>query len=100
MKSIEENTEKLDLLERTLQVEMKQKKRMEALNVQKNKEVEERNRQQLFEGQTSTPSTILDQEDANRKVLLDAMIRDSTPSNGPVVKVLTNVHGKCSKKNK
>ena len=93
MKSIEENTEKLDLLERTLLVEEKQKKRLQSLAIQNEKEHEEANTKQLFEGHTTTTPTILQQEDVKRKELLDTMIRESTPSNGPVVKVLTSVHG-------
>ena len=90
---IEETTEKLDLLERTLIVENKQRNRLEALSLQKQKKNEEDDRKQLLDGHTTTPPAILDQEDAQRKVLVEAMIRESTPSNGPVVKVLTNVHG-------
>ena len=93
MKSIEENTEKLDLLERTLQVEQKQKKRLEAIAIQKQQQMEEANRRQLLEGHSTSSAAVLDQEDAQRKELVDAMIRESTPSNASVVKVLTNVHG-------
>ena len=80
-------------MERTLAVETKQKERLEALSFQKDKEVEKSNTSKLFQGHTTTPSAILDEEDAQRKVLLDAMVRESTASNGPVIKVLTNVHG-------
>ena len=81
------------MLEKTLLVDKKRQLRLESLSSQKNKEVEEDNTKQLFQGHTTTPSVVLDQEDAQRKVLLDAMIRESNQSNGPVVKVLTNVHG-------
>ena len=96
MKCIEENTEKLDLLERTLMVEEKQKQRLQALALQKEKEIEESKRRQLFEAHTSTSAAMMDQEDAHRKELVDTMIKDSTPSNAPIVKVLTNVNGKNS----
>ena len=94
MKLIEENTEQLDLLERTLIVEEKQKKRLQALALQKQQENEDFQRRQLFEGHTTTPTTVLEQEEAQRKELLDTMVRESTHSNGTVVKVLTNLHGK------
>ena len=93
MQSIEENTEQLDLLERTLLVEQKQKKRLEVIALQKQQQMEESNRRKMFEGKVTTTPTALDEEEAQRKDLVDTMIKDCT-SNSPVVKVLTNVHGK------
>ena len=93
MKSIEENTEQLDLLERTLMVEEKQKQRLKALALQKERDIEECNRRQLYEGHSTTSAAKMDQEDTYRKELLDDMVKDATPSNAPIVKVLTNVHG-------
>lgn len=91
---IEENTEKLDLLERTLAVEEKQKKRFEQMIKEKEKEKEEALRRQLYEGSTASmsSSSILDKEDDQRKALMDALVRESS-SNAPVVKVLTNIQG-------
>ena len=55
--------------------------------------MEEANRKQLLEGQVTTTASALDLEEAQRKELVDTMVRESAPSNAPVVKVLTNVHG-------
>ena len=93
MKSIEENTEKLDLLERTVLVEEKQKNRLKAIALEKEREIAQSKKRQLLEGHAPTSAAMLDEEDNNRRELLDAMNRDSNPSNGPVVKVLSNVHG-------
>ena len=57
------------------------------------KEREEANMALLYQGMSTTTTSLLDQEDAQRKELMDALVRDSTPSNAPVVKVLTNVQG-------
>lgn len=89
---IEENTEKLDLLEKTLALEQKQNSRLEDMIKQKEKEREQAMRQQLYEGSSPTTTSILNLEDAQRKGLMDALIRDSTP-NAPVVKVLNNIQG-------
>ena len=61
---------------------------------QMKKEKEEATKRQLYEGSTASMSSsiTLDQEDAQRKGLMDALIRDATP-NAPVVKVLTNIQG-------
>ena len=97
MHSIQENTEKLDLLERTLLVEHKQKKRLEAIAIEKQKEIEEAHRRQMLEGFTNSTAAVLDQEEVQRKELMDSMVRDSTPSNAPVVKILTNINGNNNK---
>ena len=99
MKSIEENTEKLDLLERTVIVEQKQKQRLEALALEQQQQIENAKKRQLFEGHATTSTPILDQEDAHRKELVDTMVRECSSSQGPIVKVLTNVNGKLKKKN-
>lgn len=94
MKSIEENTEKLDLLERTLTLENNQKKRLQAIALKKQQELDESNRRDLFEGHTTSTAALLNQEESHRKELMDTMIRESTSSNSTVVKVLTSVNGK------
>lgn len=95
MKCIEENTEQLDLLQKTLQVEEKQKKRLMDLSVQNQKEIEISQRKQLYDGylNSTTTTSMLDQEEAERKLLVDEMVRTSTPSNAPTVRVLTNLQG-------
>ena len=62
------------------------------LYMQNERESQEQKKRDLFEGNT-TANTI-NQDEVQRKVLLDDMVRNSTSSNAPVVKVLTNVHGK------
>ena len=91
-KCIEENTERLDLLEKSLAVELRQKKRLLDICVEKQRGEEESERQKLYEGNSSTAS-LLDQEDAQRKELFDAMVQKTTLSIEPVVKVLSNVQG-------
>ena len=95
MKTIEENTERLDLLQRTLLLEERQNKRLIELSTQKEKEIENDQRKQMYEGYTNSTTTIskLDQEEAQRKLLVDEMVKTSTPSNAPTVKVLTNLQG-------
>lgn len=92
MKSIEENTERLDLLQKTLAVEEKQKKRLLEVSNNKKKELEESNQKKLYEVNCATTS-ILDQEDSHRKELVENMVQNSAPSLTPVVKVMTNVQG-------
>lgn len=91
MKAIEEHSERLDLLERTLAIEEKQKKRQMEFALMKHQEKEKNQNINLYEG--ASCSSLLDEEDAQRKKLLDNMVQNSTNSNGPIVKVLTNVQG-------
>lgn len=81
------------MLEKTLQLEEKQKKRILDWSIQKDKEKEEAKKKELYEGTRSTTLAMIEGEEAQRKELLNAMIQ-TTSSDGPVVKVLTNVHGK------
>ena len=90
---IEEYTERLDLLEKTLQLEERQHRRLQDLATQKEKEEEEAKKKELFEGMTNSTLSMLGQEEVQRKELVEAMIQQSTPANGPVVKVLTNIQG-------
>ena len=57
--------------------------------------MEDADRKKLLQenSNNSNVSSILDLEDIQRKELVDTMVKTSTPSNGPVVKVLTNVQG-------
>ena len=97
MKCIEENTERLDLLQKTLLLEEKQKKRLLDLSLEKKNEIVAGNLQKLYEGNNSTnisnTTNILDREEAQAKELVNYMVQNSTPSIAPVVKVLTNVQG-------
>ena len=92
MASIEENTERLDLMQKTLAIEEKQKKRVQEAIIQKQKQIEEANRMQLYEGNTNINS-ILTQEEAHRKQLVDVMMNNANPSIAPIVKVVNNVQG-------
>lgn len=98
MQSIEENSERLTLLQKTLSVEHRQKKRLLDISIQKERQLEQANTAKLLEGYTNctTTDSILDQEDALRKTLVDAMVKNSTPSDAPTVKVLTNMQGKLA----
>lgn len=80
------------MLEKTLLVEEKQRKRLQEIAMQNRKEKEADITNQLYEGSTTTANSILDQEEAQRKELMDSLVRDSTPD-APVVKVLNNVQG-------
>ena len=95
MKSIEEDTEHMDLLEKMVELENKQKQRLWDISVQREKDLERDNVTKLYEGtQNPTTSSILDQEEAHAKDLVAAMVSTKTTSNGPIVKVLSNVQGK------
>lgn len=92
---IEENTERLDLLQKTLAVEIKQSKRLQDIKVQMQKDIAETQRKRLYEGYSASTTTasILDQEDAERRQLLEELAKNSTSSDAPTVKVLNNVQG-------
>ena len=92
MQCIAENTERLDLLQKTLTVEQRQRKRLSDLSLEKQKEDEEAQRLSLYEANSSPPS-VLDQEDGIRKQLVEEMVKSSTPAIAPVVKCLSNVQG-------
>lgn len=94
MKCIEENTERLDLLQKTLSLEEKQKKRLKDMNIEREKQVQDEKIQKLYDGNGNSNSSVLDQEEALRKQLVDTMIQSATPATTPVVRVLTNVQGK------
>ena len=74
-------------------MEQKQKKRLNDIALQKEREIGESAKRQLYEGNTTTPDSLLHHEEAIRKQLMDEMIQHSTPSDGPTIKVLTNVQG-------
>ena len=93
MKCIEENAERLDLLEKSLSLEEKQKKRIQQISIQKEKDVEAEKILKLYDGTGNTPGSLLDQEEAQRKQLVDTMIKNETPATAPVVRVMTNLQG-------
>ena len=83
-------------MEKAREVEVKQRQRLQNISMQRQSLIEQTNRLRLFEENNTTAASILDQEDAQRKQLVDVMVRESTPSNAPVVRVLTNIQGKRS----
>lgn len=89
---IEEQSERLDLLEKTILVEEKQKKRISELNSLQNKNKEMEASLNLLDV-NGTSSSVLEQEEGHRKMLVDSMNKNSTNSNGPIVRCLTNVQG-------
>lgn len=91
---LEEDTERLDLLQKSREVEEKQRQRLHNISKQRESLNAEKNRLRLFEENNTTAASILDQEDAIRKQLVDAMVKETNPSNAPVVRVLTNIQGK------
>ena len=92
MKCIEENSERLDLLQKTVFLEEKQKKRLEEVTIQKEREVEMANQTKLYDG-TSTNNSLLDQEEALGKELVKNMNQSSPTALTPVLRVLNNVQG-------
>ena len=92
MKNMEECTEKMDLLEKTDAVEEKKKKRLLELALTKQKDQESAKQLNLYDG-GSVNNSLLNQEESQRKLVVEYMIRNSTPSNQPIVKCLTNVQG-------
>lgn len=92
MSSIEENTEKLELLKKTFLVEERQKKRIYEMNLLRQKEVEEEKIHKLLEHK-ATSNSMFQQEDKHRKILVETMVKNANPTNRPIVKVLQNVEG-------
>ena len=91
MTSIEEYSERMDLLQKTAMVEEKQKKRIMEMEAQKQKKNNEEKMLNLLSSGTS--SSVLEQEDAHRKMLQDSMVKSATPLTTPIVRVLNNTQG-------
>ena len=64
------------------------------MNIEREKQVQDEKIQKLYDGNGNSNSSVLDQEEALRKQLVDTMIQSATPATTPVVRVLTNVQGK------
>lgn len=94
MKLIEENSEKLELLQKAVSLEMKQKNRLTADAVQKQKETEKNKLTELYAGNSPSTSNALDFEDNQRRELVQSMVENSTQSNAPIVKCVSNMQGK------
>lgn len=92
MSSIQENTERLELLKRTFLVEERQKKRIQEMVLLREKEKKKEELQNLLK-QSATSNAMFEQEENQRKILVEAMVKSANPSNGPIVKVLNNVQG-------
>lgn len=89
MTLIEENTEMIDLWQKTLEVENRQKKRMVDMSSLKEKEKEMEKEAELLQGNSSSHYA-LEQEESQRKTLVDDMIHKSNSNIGSVVKVLAH----------
>ena len=95
MKCIEENSEQLDLLHKTLSLEAKQRKRLLQLTIEQDKQIEAAKNIRLHNGNGYNPnSQVLDKEEAEGKELVRSMVQNASPAIAPVVRVLTNVQGK------
>ena len=92
MKCIEENSQRIDLLQKTLALEDRQNLRIYEMNFQKKREMETAKNSKLIDGGIN--DSILDQEEAQGRELVHSMVQSSTPTIAPVVRVLTNVQGK------
>ena len=79
MKCIEENSERLDLLQKTFKVEEKQNRRLLEIALQKRKEMEEAQRNQIGGGFSTTTMSMFDQEEAIRKSLVLQKMRVTSP---------------------
>ena len=90
MESITENIERLDLLQRSLMLEEKQKKRLLDLAIQKKKEIEEADRKTLIERNVINTSFLEKEEEKTNQLVRDMVQK----SDGPAVKVLTHIQGK------
>lgn len=97
MSCITDNSERINLLEKTRDIECRQKKRMADLNDFTDKEKDKENK--LLEVKRSS-TYILDQEEENRKMLVVDMNVNATDSVKPIVKVLNNVQGTMGKMRK
>ena len=81
------------MLQKTLAVEQRQKQRLIELTMKKERELEEAKKKKMCEV-TTISTALMDQEEAQRKDLMNDLVQNSAPGNGPVIKVLTNVQGK------
>lgn len=90
MLTIEELTERLILTEKTAALEEKQRRRL--MESSSNRQQAKSDDVRLPEASAESNS-LLDQEDAHRKLVVDNMVQNCSASNGPVVKVLVNVQG-------
>ena len=91
MKCIEENTERLDLLEKSLLLEEKQKNRLREIDFKKKEEIDASTTMDLYAGNSNT--SLLDEEEAIRKELVEFMAKNSSTPMAPVVRNLTNLQG-------
>ena len=92
MDNISDHWEKLELFEKTLEIEERQNRRAHEQN-----QLEEAERQkERVKNLLSAMESVLDQEDKQRNSLVHDMNVNANSDNlKPVVKVLTNMQGKC-----
>lgn len=90
---IEDQSEKLNLLEKTEEIDARRKKKNAAMDELLKKEKEKAEIEKLKQGSMLTSSSQLDQEDSHRRSLIHELQQNSNDSQKPIVKVLTNIQG-------
>lgn len=97
MANISDHSEKLNLFEKTLEIEERQNQRAHEQNTLEETEKERERVQNLMSG-NSTMASVLEQEDVTRNELVHEMNINANNDNlKPVVKVLTNISGGMGK---
>lgn len=92
MDNIKDSSEKMDLLQKTADIDNRQKLRKKQMEEEVAKEKEKERDAALVLNQRTSES-ILNREEAHRKLLVAEMIEKSNEAQGPVVKVLANIQG-------
>lgn len=101
MSNIGDYSEKLDLLEKTRDIDSRHKKRDDDLNAIMQKENDQdKAKTTLFGQKKNTYESILQQEENNRKMLVHEMNENVTDNLRPVVKVLNHISGSMGKMRK
>ena len=93
MEAIEDNTEKLALLQKTLALYFRQQQRDQAKKDLIKKQKEEEYFRKIKEGSRPTPPSQLDLEDSHRRSLINDLKDNSDEILKPAVKFLTNIQG-------
>lgn len=93
MSFIEENTELVELLKKTLEVEKKQEKRLSDLSEIKRMEELKQQEISLLDKTKTSPNCVLEQEEAHRNLLVEDMLQKSNSVVGPIVKVVAHTQG-------
>lgn len=84
----------MELLQKTLEVEQRQKQRASEISLMRKKEEEKQKELDLMTENDPASNFALDQEENQRRALLDNMSQNSTPAVASIVKVLNHSHCK------